>query len=494
MRLCDLPASKITGIGVIFIVLVVLGDVLVPNAYAQTPIRLTANTGNDFSPAWDPRGQTIAYVRQKGINSSVFDAYRVLSSGQGGEQPLLTGLNTDFGVAVGVSWIGSTGFLAVEEAISGFEVLRFDTALAPFGRTAANGSDTANSLLLSINGGGGGGLTRISRDGLSALVRLSTFGSLGLMTVRSGPVASMVGQVASQFGSVVFSTTSTFQPSFLQGGAISPDGSFVVIPIEFNGNSGRFDLILRSTSNVNQPEVNLTNTSRSDSHSSINPDISPDGKTIVFSRSPDGNTESFDLYTIGIDGTGLTQLTNTPNFSETSPSWAPDGTAVAFVGTHIEGRESDAPALEPGESTNANVYLLSLVPINTVTPNTKLFEPPLVEVIDRSVQFTLTPFKNAAKKLAKSASAASTLQFNSSLTSRMKAKISFRYDLVVKPTAGTRGATRRKLSSRNIVTFRNVLPGSYTSKYRVQIQERQGSKIKIIGRTKFSPSATFTVN
>ena len=165
--------SKIKGLFLLYPILLLAfmldASTTFSSVLAQSVTRLTFYTGSDLNPAWDPRGVTIAYVRSKTTTGSVFDAYRVLSSGQGGEQALLTGLNSDFGVAVGLNWFGTTGFLGVEEAISGFEVLKFNTALAPFDRTTANGADSANELLLSINGGGGGGLFKISRDGNVAL-------------------------------------------------------------------------------------------------------------------------------------------------------------------------------------------------------------------------------------------------------------------------------------------------------------------------------------
>lgn len=52
------------------------------------------------------------------------------------------------------------------------------------------------------------------------------------------------------------------------------------------------------------------------------PDWSPDGKSIVFRR--DG-----DLFTLQVDGSGFTRLTDTPG-SEYSPEWSPDGRTVAY--------------------------------------------------------------------------------------------------------------------------------------------------------------------
>ena len=62
-----------------------------------------------------------------------------------------------------------------------------------------------------------------------------------------------------------------------------------------------------------------------------NPDWSPDGSQIVFSRFPGTQfSRRFDIYTIGVDGTGRTRLTDTPQRWEFTPSFSPDGTAIAF--------------------------------------------------------------------------------------------------------------------------------------------------------------------
>ena len=60
---------------------------------------------------------------------------------------------------------------------------------------------------------------------------------------------------------------------------------------------------------------------------------SPRGDALLFLR---GGAVDNDLYVVNADGTGLRQLTNTPNRAEFSTSWTPDGTqAVFFTG---EGR------------------------------------------------------------------------------------------------------------------------------------------------------------
>lgn len=56
------------------------------------------------------------------------------------------------------------------------------------------------------------------------------------------------------------------------------------------------------------------------------PCVDHDGRTVLFSYRP-GGTETFHLYTIGVDGSGLRRLTDGP-FDDIEPAWLPDGDIV----------------------------------------------------------------------------------------------------------------------------------------------------------------------
>jgi Tol biopolymer transport system component len=51
------------------------------------------------------------------------------------------------------------------------------------------------------------------------------------------------------------------------------------------------------------------------------PDWSPDGRKIAFTRHTLQPTEQFDLYTVNADGSGLFQVTNTPDLQEGGNNW-----------------------------------------------------------------------------------------------------------------------------------------------------------------------------
>ncbi len=60
----------------------------------------------------------------------------------------------------------------------------------------------------------------------------------------------------------------------------------------------------------------------------VEPDWSPDGKSIAFVSQRSG---SFDLYVMAADGTGTRRLTSTEDDNESSPTWSPEGDRIAFA-------------------------------------------------------------------------------------------------------------------------------------------------------------------
>jgi len=99
--------------------------------------------------------------------------------------------------------------------------------------------------------------------------------------------------------------------------AFPPDGSRVLFSIP----SGNGHAIV-SVNTQGQDRKTLT-------EGGLNnwPNVSPDGKRVAFCSSRDG---SFDLYTIGTDGSKLARLLTTPG-ADFRPSWSPDGKQIVFT-------------------------------------------------------------------------------------------------------------------------------------------------------------------
>jgi Tol biopolymer transport system component/DNA-binding winged helix-turn-helix (wHTH) protein len=77
--------------------------------------------------------------------------------------------------------------------------------------------------------------------------------------------------------------------------------------------------------NSTEPDVvRLTNNVADDTQ----PDISSDGRSIVFVSNRDGGKGQ--IYLMDADGRNPRNLTNNPTFNDDTPSWSPDGKRIAF--------------------------------------------------------------------------------------------------------------------------------------------------------------------
>ncbi len=98
--------------------------------------------------------------------------------------------------------------------------------------------------------------------------------------------------------------------------AFTPDGHIV-----YRGCLGNVCGIIRSNLDGGNP-LALT-----DNANDTAPTVSPDGETVAFMSDRSGD---WDVFTIGIDGQNLQQLT-TSNGSDGIPTWSPDGKFIAFA-------------------------------------------------------------------------------------------------------------------------------------------------------------------
>ncbi len=321
-------------------------------------IRLTFDQGNEFLPVWDPNGEIIAFSTDRSPGDWR-DIGGVHPDGTG-EGLLATGLQSAFGLGPGpFSWVGSTGRLVTNETISLHEYLEFDVSQAPFTRNAANGSDAAFTPVLAIDGGGGGGFFKVSRDGSTAVWRYSASGGGGRTTIRTMPYSSLTGQNASTIGTIHLDETPPGGAQwFLQGLAISSDGSFFIVAREVGTG---YDL-WRYETDQSTPPVQLTTSGSSGVFNRLC-EISPDDQTIAYTYFSGVTGETNDIFLMNVDGTNVRNLTNTPNISEANPTWSPDGNWLAYQRSEPD----DSPFLVEGETPNSNIFKRPIDPASLLT-------------------------------------------------------------------------------------------------------------------------------
>jgi Tol biopolymer transport system component len=82
---------------------------------------------------------------------------------------------------------------------------------------------------------------------------------------------------------------------------------------------------------VGSPEIWVMDADGSNPHrittEGVVPAWSPDGTEIAFARLINNY---WDIFTVGVDGAGVTNLTKTTSATEFSPAWSPDGHTIAF--------------------------------------------------------------------------------------------------------------------------------------------------------------------
>lgn len=106
----------------------------------------------------------------------------------------------------------------------------------------------------------------------------------------------------------------------------SPDGNKIAF---ISNRNGSFDLLTMQVDGSNVEYLTtLTNIERLDIIEALSLSWSADGSKIAFTAEKQGN---FDIYTINIDGTGLTNITDTNNSNEALPDWSADGSAISFI-------------------------------------------------------------------------------------------------------------------------------------------------------------------
>jgi Tol biopolymer transport system component len=192
-------------------------------------------------------------------------------------------------------------------------------AWSPNGEELAFFSDQNGAteiFLLQANGEGLLNLTQ--RDGAQAFDDWSAEPGRFMLSVSSGTgIAPLITDLAGDTHQVL--TDGSFPAG---GGRWSPDGQKIAF-MGVTPESGSINIFMVDAAG-GEP-VNLTRSPSNDRF----PKWSPDGSKIAFISDRDGNSE---IYTMDIDGSHLTDLTNSPADESIQGdfAWSPDGTQILF--------------------------------------------------------------------------------------------------------------------------------------------------------------------
>ncbi len=146
-------------------------------------------------------------------------------------------------------------------------------------------------------------------------------------------------------------------PHVFRDPAWSPDGSKIAFAGSVGGPFGIYVF------DFHTGEANLV--PGTDEISVGHPTWSPDGKRIAFEGSTDSDTDpaqSWDLYSVAVDGSGMANLTDTADVSEVQPAWSWALDRIAFVESGpaegalltMSSRGTDHGAVFSGELAPAN--------------------------------------------------------------------------------------------------------------------------------------------
>lgn len=346
--------------------------------FASDPVRITDISTGAFDPAWNPTGESVAYLlwKSEGPCANRCADIGVVDPDGENQGVLATGPGPagDIGIGGHIAWVGQTNVLLTNERNVFHEYMAIDATQAPFSRTAFDGEDAAFTKLLHIPGGMGGDGITASRDGRMVLWRHRE-GATGPVSLRLAPYNTLTGQDTNAVGTVLM-TDSTDAAAFANGVALSPGGERYAFTWSANSEGGT-DLYIAD--GVPGGQLRRLTTTGDGGFTNRAPAFSPNGQFILFDALSDGQ---YDLWIVNVETEEVTRLTDTPGLHEANATWAPDGKNIAFQMS--------------GEGMPTNIYVVELLfgelqNASSSTPDQQpdvSGDPQLVLPLEGSIAFT----------------------------------------------------------------------------------------------------------
>lgn len=167
---------------------------------------------------------------------------------------------------------------------------------------------------------------------------------LGMRVDQPGGIAVM--EVHSEDGRLAGSQPVTVTSDFSDAASWSPDGRTLAYSSSPGG--GWITYATDTSTGETRQLVGIP-------QNATDPVWSPDGARLAFAWYTDDH-QTHDLYLINADGTGMLNLTNTPDINEVGPAWSPDGLRLAY---------SAALYAPDGTNSPADIFLIQADGSNT---------------------------------------------------------------------------------------------------------------------------------
>ncbi len=330
-------------------------DIYVKLIGAETPLRLTTNPADDFSPAWSPDGRRIAFLRALADAKAAV----ILISPIGGPERIVTEIYLDQNNVEGpyLAWSPDSRWLA----IAGFE--KPDEVMGLFLYSVENGGK--RRLTSPPDNGKGDGCPAFSPDGRTlAFFRWASWWSSDLYLLELSKDFQLMGEPKQlTFGNwrgaspawttdgkdLIFSALSGGESSLWR---VAASGASKPQRLPF-GENGSYPAISRrenrltytqsfTDSNIWRAEIPAPGEKAkpperliSSTRNEYFPEYSPDGKKVAFVSMRSGSQE---IWVCDADGSNAVKLTSSGGPSVGRPRWSPDGRQLAFTAT-IEGHK-----------------------------------------------------------------------------------------------------------------------------------------------------------
>jgi serine/threonine protein kinase len=320
-------------------------DIYVKLVSGGTPLRLTTNPAPDTAPSWSPDGLQIAFIRNAGAGGAIY-----LTSPLGGSERKLTDAKGPF-----LAWVPDGKSLVMEDRIAGQEasslfVVPVATGekrlIPPPGDAAYFGDNFGNGHSFDVSPDGTSlAFARRLSAGISELYTspMSKWAPRRI-TMDNALIAGLAWTADGR--EVVFSSTRRGARGLWRIPADARQGTEPGL-LSAAGNDASFPAISRAgpakparlvyerrvlNANIWRAETSGRGSSPIQIIASTgvqaSPQLSPDGKRIVFSSDRAGNQE---IWMSDGAGSNAVQLTSLGTYCG-SPRWAPDSQHIAFDG------------------------------------------------------------------------------------------------------------------------------------------------------------------